>query len=120
MAAKVQHDENTIVIELENRMKKHRAFGNPEWVKQKNCFDSSLSRLDRIIFSFDDFRYKWSTDDFELGCRLGRGKFGRVYVAREKQTHFMVALKVLYKSEVIKGRVEKKIAHEIEIHSRLR
>lgn len=67
-----------------------------------------------------NFRYTWSKDDFELGCALGRGKFGRVYVAREKKTHFMVAMKVLFKSEVIKGHVEKKIAHEIEIHSRLR
>lgn len=64
--------------------------------------------------------YRWSTDDFELGCPLGRGKFGRVYVAREKVTQFMVAMKVLFKSEVIKGRVEKQIAHEIEIQSRLK
>lgn len=64
--------------------------------------------------------YKWSTDDFELGCPLGRGKFGRVYAAREKKTHFMVAMKMLFKSEVIKGRVEKQVSHEIEIQSRLR
>lgn len=67
-----------------------------------------------------DFSYKWSTADFELGCPLGRGKFGRVYVAREGKTHFMVALKILFKSEIIKGRIEKQIAHEIEIQSRLR
>lgn len=66
------------------------------------------------------YSYEWSKDDFELGCPLGRGKFGRVYVAREKRTHFMVALKVLFKSEVTKGRVEKQISHEIEIQSRLR
>lgn len=30
------------------------------------------------------FSYKWSLDNFELGKRLGRGKFGRVYMAREK------------------------------------
>lgn len=64
--------------------------------------------------------YEWSKDDFELGCPLGRGKFGRVYVAREKKTHFMIALKVLFKSEIIKGRIEKQIGHEIEIQSRLR
>lgn len=65
-------------------------------------------------------RYEWSKDDFELGCPLGRGKFGRVYVAREKETQFMVAMKVLFKSEIIKGRVEKQILHEIEIQSRLK
>lgn len=36
----------------------------------------------------------WSLDDFELGRPLGRGKFGHVYLAREKRTKFLVALKV--------------------------
>ncbi|PSN33954.1 Aurora kinase B, partial [Blattella germanica] len=49
--------------------------------------------------------YKWSLNDFEIGCPLGRGKFGRVYLAREKYTHVLVAIKVLYKKELVKGRV---------------
>ena len=31
----------------------------------------------------------WSLNDFEIGKRLGRGKFGRVYLAREKQSTFI-------------------------------
>lgn len=73
-----------------------------------------------FLYSLLLIRYNWSKNDFELGCPLGRGKFGRVYVAREKETKFMVAMKVLFKSEIVKGRVEKQIAHEIEIQSRLR
>ncbi|CAH0557468.1 unnamed protein product [Brassicogethes aeneus] len=64
--------------------------------------------------------YKWSLDDFELGSRLGRGKFGRVYTAREKQTGFLVALKTLYKKEIVKGRVERQLLREIEIQSHLK
>jgi len=64
--------------------------------------------------------YAWSPHDFERGAALGRGKFGRVYVAREKKTHFMVALKVMFKSEVQKGRVERQVLREIEIQSRLK
>jgi aurora kinase B len=66
------------------------------------------------------FRYKWSLEDFELGKRLGRGKFGRVYVAREKRTGFVVALKTLLKKELVKGRVERQILREIEIQSHLK
>jgi aurora kinase, other len=40
---------------------------------------------------------EWSIDQFEIGKPLGRGKFGHVYLAREKKTKFLVALKVLYK-----------------------
>jgi serine/threonine protein kinase len=39
----------------------------------------------------------WSIDDFEIGKPLGHGKFGHVYLAREKKSKFIVALKVLHK-----------------------
>ena len=39
----------------------------------------------------------WTIEDFEIGRPLGRGKFGHVYLAREKKSKFIVALKVLYK-----------------------
>jgi serine/threonine protein kinase len=39
---------------------------------------------------------------FKIGRPLGRGKFGRVYLAREKNTQYIVALKVLFKSEILK------------------
>lgn len=66
------------------------------------------------------YRYDWSKDDFDLGCPLGKGKFGRVYVARERKTHFMVAMKIMFKSELTNGRVEKQVLREIEIQSRLK
>lgn len=31
-------------------------------------------------------RDKWSIDDFEIGSKLGKGRFGNVYTAREKYT----------------------------------
>lgn len=69
---------------------------------------------------FNNPSYKWSMNDFELGKRLGRGKFGRVFVAREKRTGFLVALKTLVKKEIVKGRVERQITREIEIQSHLK
>jgi serine/threonine protein kinase len=38
---------------------------------------------------------------------LSRGKFGHVYLAREKETKYLVALKVLYKKQLAKGNMEK-------------
>lgn len=65
-------------------------------------------------------RYEWSSNDFEMGAPLGKGKFGRVYLARELKTRFMVAMKVMFKSELKSGRVEKQVLREIEIQSRLK
>jgi hypothetical protein len=39
---------------------------------------------------------RWTLADFEIGKPLGRGKFGDVYLAREKKSKFIVALKVQY------------------------
>ncbi|KAK1141709.1 spindle assembly checkpoint kinase [Aspergillus melleus] len=57
---------------------------------------------------------------FEIGRPLGKGKFGRVYLARERETGFVCALKVLHKNEIQQHRVEKQVAREIEIQSNLR
>ena len=37
---------------------------------------------------------QWQLSDFDIGRPLGRGKFGNVYLAREKKSNFIVALKV--------------------------
>lgn len=59
-------------------------------------------------------------DDFEIGRPLGKGKFGNVYLAREKSTKFIVALKVLFKSQLQKARVEHQLRREIEIQTHLK
>lgn len=62
---------------------------------------------------------EWTIDDFEIGKPLGRGKFGHVYLAREKKSKFIVALKILYKSQLIKSNVQTQLRREIEIQSHL-
>ncbi|ORX37290.1 kinase-like domain-containing protein [Kockovaella imperatae] len=58
---------------------------------------------------------------FTIGRPLGKGKFGRVYLARTKAApHFIVALKCLHKSEIVNGKVEKQVRREIEIQQNLR
>lgn len=62
-----------------------------------------------------------SLHSFQIGRPLGKGKFGRVYMARTKAApHFIVALKCLHKSEIVAGRVEKQVRREIEIQQNLR
>ena len=63
---------------------------------------------------------RWSLADFEIGKPLGQGKFGSVYMAREKKSKYVVALKVLQKSQLIKANVEHQLRREIEIQSHLR
>ncbi|GJD08977.1 Aurora kinase A [Galdieria sulphuraria] len=62
----------------------------------------------------------WSLNDFDIGKPLGRGKFGNVYLAREKKTEFVVALKVLFKNQLAAAGVEYQLRREIEIQSHLR
>ena len=38
---------------------------------------------------------RWSLKDFEIGKPLGKGHFGDVYLARERKSGFVVALKVI-------------------------
>ncbi|ETW04366.1 AUR protein kinase, variant [Aphanomyces invadans] len=61
----------------------------------------------------------WKLTDFEIGRPLGRGKFGNVYLAREKESKYVVALKVLQKYQLRKANVEHQLRREIEIQSDL-
>ncbi|VEU22288.1 DEKNAAC103338 [Brettanomyces naardenensis] len=63
---------------------------------------------------------KWTPADFELGRKLGKGKFGRVYCVREKASGFVCALKVMSKEEIVSYKVEKQFVREIEIQANLR
>ena len=62
---------------------------------------------------------KFCIDDFEIGIKLGKGKFGDVFLAREKKTDFIIALKVLNKAEIQRLNAEKLVVREIKIHSYL-
>lgn len=55
-----------------------------------------------------------------MGAPLGRGKFGRVYLARERTSNFIVAMKVMFKAELEKGNVQRQVLREIEIQTRLK
>lgn len=63
---------------------------------------------------------QWKLSDFDIGKPLGRGKFGNVYLAREKKSKFICALKVLFKQQLQKSNVEHQLRREIEIQSHLR
>ncbi|KFY58693.1 hypothetical protein V496_06006 [Pseudogymnoascus sp. VKM F-4515 (FW-2607)] len=46
---------------------------------------------------------------FEIGRPLGKGKFGRVYLVRERSSGFICALKVMHKDEIKSNGVEKQL-----------
>lgn len=80
---------------------------------------ASLSRL-----AVPPQQKQWSLLDFELGHPLGKGKFGRVFVARTKPSAsgagYIIALKALYKDEICKEGMEIQVRRELEIQMNLR
>ncbi|KAH7860076.1 hypothetical protein Vadar_008891 [Vaccinium darrowii] len=63
---------------------------------------------------------QWSLQDFEIGKPLGKGKFGRVYLAREIKSKFIVALKVIFKEQIEKYKLHHQLRREMEIQTGLR
>uniref|UniRef100_A0A182P9R5 Protein kinase domain-containing protein n=1 Tax=Anopheles epiroticus TaxID=199890 RepID=A0A182P9R5_9DIPT len=69
--------------------------GQPETAqKQSNTNDEGSSDQQKPA------KKVWTLSNFDIGRPLGRGKFGNVYLAREKETKFVIALKVLFKKQV--------------------
>jgi aurora kinase, other len=63
---------------------------------------------------------KFRADDFEFGPKIGKGKFGDVYLCKDKKTNFIVAIKVLDKMTIRQMRALRQIVREIKHHSYLK
>eukprot|EP00892_Ulva_mutabilis_P005075 jgi/Ulvmu1/293/UM001_0297.1 len=63
---------------------------------------------------------QFKIDDFEFGAKLGRGRFGNVYLVREKKSGYIFALKVILKDQIKKSRMEYQVRREVEIQANLR
>ncbi|MCJ1398325.1 spindle assembly checkpoint kinase [Xylographa trunciseda] len=86
----------------------------------RNSDEPALQRLSNPLLYEQPQPKKFHLGMFEIGKPLGKGKFGRVYLAKERTSGFVCALKVLHKSELQQGKVEKQVRREIEIQSNLR
>lgn len=62
----------------------------------------------------------WTIGDFDIGRPLGKGKFGNVYLAREKKSKFVVALKVLFKNSIKNANFVNQVRREVEIQTHLK
>lgn len=80
---------------------------------------SSVQKTDKYKTD-EDKKHTWSLEDFDIGKALGKGKFGCVYLAREKRSKFIVALKVLFKSTILSNDIVHQVRREVEIQTRLR
>lgn len=58
--------------------------------------------------------------DFDLSKPLGKGKFGNVYLAKQKVTGAQCAFKVLFKSSINNANASAYVRREVEIQSRLK
>ena len=67
----------------------------------------------------DDTDRSWHVDDFALGKPLGKGKFGNVYLAKQKKSQAQIALKVLFKAQMTSRQTIKMLKREVEIQYRL-
>jgi len=67
----------------------------------------------------------WKLDDFDVGTKLGSGKFGRVYLARVKKKdargrQTILAIKSILKADIKKERLKYQLIREIEIQKKLK
>jgi aurora kinase len=66
-----------------------------------------------------EMKKRFSVNDFEFGRLIGKGRFAKVYLVRERLQGFVVVLKCIQKKKLTKYHAEKALRNEIEIQSHL-
>ncbi|XP_017474359.1 PREDICTED: serine/threonine-protein kinase Aurora-2 [Rhagoletis zephyria] len=114
-------------VNTEKEKRDFKPTANSTEVPTKNVTDSDpkntkdeSKKSDNEKTGTNKEKKSWSLSNFDIGRPLGRGKFGNVYLAREKESKFVVALKVLFKKQIHESNVEHQVRREIEIQSHLR
>ncbi|KAI9853032.1 MAG: spindle assembly checkpoint kinase [Thelocarpon superellum] len=87
---------------------------------ERTSDETAIQRRSNAIYEQPAAPKQFHLGMFEIGRPLGKGKFGRVYLCKERTSGFVCALKVLHKAELQQGKVEKQLRREIEIQSNLR
>lgn len=83
--------------------------------------ETSSANCPAEIFGKDhNISKQWSIHDFDIGKKLGRGKFGRVLLVRIKENGFICALKTMKKEELVKYHAEVQFRREVEIQASLK
>ena len=88
--------------------------------ENRNDNELEINEVENKTKNTNQSEQKWVLTDFDIGRPLGKGKFGNVYLAREKKSKFIIAMKVLFKAQIQKADVEHQVRREIEIQTHLR
>ena len=83
----LSHFNNPVITFRFNRRRSEHVISNQ---LDPVSFDIFMSNVPEYEF----YRKQWKLEDFDIGRPLGKGKFGNVYMAREKKRRYIVALKV--------------------------
>lgn len=94
----------------EDRVKK----GEPN-TKNRQTKHLRVDQVPQLMAPTNSF----NISDFEIGKILGKGKLGRVYCCKHKKTGYLVAIKVMKKTDLIEFKLVKQLKREIIIQGKL-
>lgn len=117
-ASLISNDSDLQVKKIKNIEFSANPFANNN-SNYGNNFDN-ISNFARNLSVFPTpgslVKKSWKIEDFDLGKCLGKGRFGKVFIAREKKTKGLFALKCILK-KAIDGQGLEQMIREIKIQS---
>ncbi|CAD8124806.1 unnamed protein product [Paramecium sonneborni] len=118
---------NSVLSNITNSYENTRGY---DCLQKKKAVDEQIDEETRNNYSEEEDMNieqtkefdpsQWSLSRFEMGRYLGNGKFGHVYLARERENKFILALKVISKRQLNLCQLMSSLTREVEILSHLK
>jgi serine/threonine protein kinase len=108
-------DKSTKFISLTSSVELPKIMGASK--STKNLLGEGKQRKAISEVSEKPKRKELTIEDFDLGRKLGKGRFGNVYLAQEKATGFVLAVKVINRRQLRESEMEEQLLEEIKIQT---
>jgi aurora kinase len=118
MTTKPTEEKENHIAPVPNYTKLHKPVEKKLFSHNTTSRSTIRQHTEDSLFNFScvlEAKEELGLSQFEVGRKLGKGRFGDVFMARDIKSGFVIAIKMINKKEVVDAGMESQLTQEIKV-----